>query len=227
MAAGAAPVLALAQDATGGPRRVLDTRRADGAGQPGRLRPPGTIKLKATFPNAQHRLWPGGFVSVRLRTEVARDAIVVPPSAIQRGPRGPYVFVIGAENTAKRQQVSVGMRTRRRRSSPTVLSPGIRWWWTGLPGWPTAPRWRSRNRMRMRQRCPNSRQRRGPTGSMRAGRGGERTAPPVVPPLVMRLPVMAQPVMAQPVMARLVMARLVLATYRRTCRYRWPGQAGP
>ena len=68
----------------------------------------GTIKLKATFPNAQHRLWPGGFVSVRLRTEVARDAIVVPPSAIQRGPRGPYVFVIGADNTAKRQQVTVG-----------------------------------------------------------------------------------------------------------------------
>ena len=66
----------------------------------------GTIKLKATFPNSAASLWPGGFVSVRLRTEVAKGAIVVPPSAIQRGPRGPYVFVIGSDNTAKRQQVT-------------------------------------------------------------------------------------------------------------------------
>jgi multidrug efflux system membrane fusion protein len=107
MAAGPAPVLALAQDAAGGAPRVLDSgtltvldNQVDST--------TGTIKLKAAFPNVQHRLWPGGFVSVRLRTEVARDAIVVPPSAIQRGPRGPYVFVIGSDNTAKRQQVSVG-----------------------------------------------------------------------------------------------------------------------
>jgi multidrug efflux system membrane fusion protein len=107
MAAGPAPVLALAQDAAGGAPKVLDTgtltvldNQVDST--------TGTIKLKAAFPNAQHRLWPGGFVSVRLRTEVAKDAIVVPPSAIQRGPRGPYVFVIGSDGTAKRQQVTVG-----------------------------------------------------------------------------------------------------------------------
>ncbi len=107
MAEGPAPVLALAQDAAGGAPKVLDTgtltvldNQVDST--------TGTIKLKAAFPNAQHRLWPGGFVSVRLRTEVAKDAIVVPPSAIQRGPRGPYVFVIGTDNTAKRQPVTVG-----------------------------------------------------------------------------------------------------------------------
>ena len=107
MAAGPAPVLALAQDAAGGAPKVLDTgtltvldNQVDST--------TGTIKLKAAFPNAQHRLWPGGFVSVRLRTEVAKNAIVVPPSAIQRGPRGPYVFVIGSDSTAKRQQVTVG-----------------------------------------------------------------------------------------------------------------------
>ncbi len=107
MAAGPAPVLALAQDATGGPPRLLDSgvlavldNQVDST--------TGTIKLKATFPNQQHRLWPGGFVSVRLRTEVAKDALVVPPSAIQRGPRGPYVFVIGPDSTAKRRLVTVG-----------------------------------------------------------------------------------------------------------------------
>jgi multidrug efflux system membrane fusion protein len=107
MADGNAPVLAFAQDATGGAAKLLDTGTLtvlDNQVDP----TTGTIKLKAVFPNAQHRLWPGGFVSVRLRSEIARQAIVVPPSAIQRGPRGPYVFVIGEDATAKRRLVTVG-----------------------------------------------------------------------------------------------------------------------
>jgi multidrug efflux system membrane fusion protein len=107
MAEGSAPVLALAQDATGGAFRLLDTgilTVLDNQVDP----TTGTIKLKAVFPNKQHRLWPGGFVSVRLRTDTAKDAIVVPPSAIQRGPRGPYVFVIGNDGAAKRQPVTIG-----------------------------------------------------------------------------------------------------------------------
>ncbi|MDR3531954.1 MAG: efflux RND transporter periplasmic adaptor subunit [Rhodopila sp.] len=98
---------ALAQDATGGASRLLDTgaltvldNQVDST--------TGTIKLKATFPNAQSRLWPGGFVNVRLQVDVAKDAVVVPPAAIQRGPRGAYVFVIGDGDTAKRQAVTVG-----------------------------------------------------------------------------------------------------------------------
>jgi multidrug efflux system membrane fusion protein len=107
MAEGDAPVLALAQDATGGAAKLLDTgtlKVLDNQVDP----TTGTIKLKAEFPNAQHRLWPGGFVSVRLRTETAHDAVVVPPSAIQRGPRGPYVFVVDEDATAHRQLVTVG-----------------------------------------------------------------------------------------------------------------------
>jgi multidrug efflux system membrane fusion protein len=107
MAEGPAPVLALAQDAPGRPARVLDTgtltvldNQVDST--------TGTIKLKATFPNAEHRLWPGGFVTVRLRTDIANGAIVVPPAAVQRGPRGSYVFVITPEHTATRQPITVG-----------------------------------------------------------------------------------------------------------------------
>jgi multidrug efflux system membrane fusion protein len=107
LAEGSPAVLALAQDATGAAAKLLDTgtltvldNQVDST--------TGTIKLKAVFPNAMHRLWPGGFVSVRLRTDTARDAVVVPPAAIQRGPRGPYVFVIGDDGSAKRQAVTVG-----------------------------------------------------------------------------------------------------------------------
>jgi multidrug efflux system membrane fusion protein len=107
MAQGSPTVLALAQDAAGGAPKVLDTgsltvldNQVDAT--------TGTIKLKAVFPNNDRRLWPGGFVSVRLRTDTAKDAVVVPPSAVQRGPRGAYVFVVGDDSAARRQAVTVG-----------------------------------------------------------------------------------------------------------------------
>jgi multidrug efflux system membrane fusion protein len=67
----------------------------------------GTIKLKATFPNKDGRLWPGGFVGVRLQVATEHAALVVPPAAIQRGPNGPYVFVASG-GSVKRQTVTVG-----------------------------------------------------------------------------------------------------------------------
>jgi multidrug efflux system membrane fusion protein len=121
MAAGNPPVLAFAQDAAGGATKLLDTGTLtvlDNQVDP----TTGTIKLKAVFPNARHLLWPGGFVSVRLRTETAKAAIVVPPSAIQRGPRGPYVFVIGADATARRQAVTVGYEDEQ----GSVISTGLK-----------------------------------------------------------------------------------------------------
>jgi len=68
----------------------------------------GTIKLKATFPNPNSTLWPGGFVGTRLRVDVAKGATVVPSAAIQRGPRGTYVYVVHPDDTVVRQQVTVG-----------------------------------------------------------------------------------------------------------------------
>ena len=67
----------------------------------------GTIKLKASFPNVQATLWPGAFVTVRLRVDLRRDAIVVPPVAVQRGPRGPYVYVLNDDQTVTRTPVTV------------------------------------------------------------------------------------------------------------------------
>jgi multidrug efflux system membrane fusion protein len=67
----------------------------------------GTIKLKATFPNRDLALWPGGFVNVKLRVETSRAALVVPPSAIQRGPAGPYVYVVRDGNTVQHRKVQI------------------------------------------------------------------------------------------------------------------------
>lgn len=102
MAAGAPEVLALVQggargEAERGVLTVLDNQ-VDPA--------TGTIKLKATFPNDNLRLWPGAFVTVRLRVETLKAAVVVPPVAVQRGPRGPYLFVAG-DSTVTRRAVTV------------------------------------------------------------------------------------------------------------------------
>lgn len=67
----------------------------------------GTIKLKANFPNERLALWPGAFVTVRLKVATRPDAVVVPPVAVQRGPAGPYVYVVGSDNIANRRAVTI------------------------------------------------------------------------------------------------------------------------
>lgn len=57
----------------------------------------GTIRLKAVFPNADLKLWPGQFVNVRLRLEIRTGCSVVPASVVQRGPEGTFAFVISNE----------------------------------------------------------------------------------------------------------------------------------
>jgi len=68
----------------------------------------GTIRLKATFPNNDLRLWPGQFVNARLLLTTRKNGLVVPASAVQRGPDGSYVFVIKADDTVEVRPVKVG-----------------------------------------------------------------------------------------------------------------------
>ncbi len=60
----------------------------------------GTVELKARFPNPDKRLWPGQFVNVSLGVQSLPNAIVIPLSAVNRGPNGQYVFVVGADRKA-------------------------------------------------------------------------------------------------------------------------------
>jgi multidrug efflux system membrane fusion protein len=54
----------------------------------------GTLKLKATFPNAHERLWPGDFVNINLLVRTEKNVLTVPSSALQRGPNGQYAYVV-------------------------------------------------------------------------------------------------------------------------------------
>ena len=84
----------------------------------------GTIKLKAIFPNAALALWPGGFVNVRLRVETVKDALTIPPVAIQRGPQGTYVYVAKADNTVERRVVQIGAQDGQTVIVTAGLTPG-------------------------------------------------------------------------------------------------------
>jgi multidrug efflux system membrane fusion protein len=67
----------------------------------------GTVQLKARFANAQHVLWPGQYVNVRLVLGRRDGALTVPQSAVQRGPDGIYVYVIDAQERAAIRPVRV------------------------------------------------------------------------------------------------------------------------
>ncbi|QYM80520.1 efflux RND transporter periplasmic adaptor subunit [Horticoccus luteus] len=66
----------------------------------------GTLRLKATFDNPDHRLWPGQFVKVRI-TLATPSVVVVPSTAVQRSQDGAYAFVVKSDHTAEERPVEV------------------------------------------------------------------------------------------------------------------------
>lgn len=81
----------------------------------------GTVRLKASFPNPEKRLWPGQFANVTLTLTVDPDAIVVPSQAVQTGAQGPYVFVVKPDSTVENRRVAVA----RTQGSESVIASGL------------------------------------------------------------------------------------------------------
>jgi multidrug efflux system membrane fusion protein len=101
LAKGPAEAIALSQDG----KTELDTGQVsvvDNQADP----TSGTVRLKALFPNSHRRLWPGTFVNVRVVTSVQHDALTVPLDAVQEGPQGQYVFVVGQDHKVAMRPVS-------------------------------------------------------------------------------------------------------------------------
>ena len=87
----------------------------------------GTIKLKATFPNADLRLWPGQFVNARLLLNVRKGSIVVPDAVIQRGPEGTFAFVIKDDQTVEVRPVKLAARSGTQvGQGETIIEDGLK-----------------------------------------------------------------------------------------------------
>ena len=67
----------------------------------------GTIHLKARFDNADERLWPGEFVSLRVILKVRPNVATVPAQTVEEGPDGHFAYIIKPDNTVERRAVDV------------------------------------------------------------------------------------------------------------------------
>jgi membrane fusion protein, multidrug efflux system len=108
--------VAIQQQMERGPLRVLAYNQDDATQlDEGRLdlidnqivQTTGTIRLRATFPNARHLLWPGELVNARLLLEARHNGLTIAASAIQQGPAGAFVWVIGPDETVQMRPVTV------------------------------------------------------------------------------------------------------------------------
>ncbi len=81
----------------------------------------GTVRLKADFPNANLQLWPGQFVNVRLLVDTLRQVVTVPAPAVQRGPSGPFVYVLQGEATVALKPVTLGQST----DTEAIIAKGV------------------------------------------------------------------------------------------------------
>jgi multidrug efflux system membrane fusion protein len=81
----------------------------------------GTLKLKAEFPNGNFQLWPGQFVNVRLKVETLSQALVIPTSAVQRGPAGTFSYVIGEGDIVAAKPVVVTQQNE----TDAVIASGL------------------------------------------------------------------------------------------------------
>jgi multidrug efflux system membrane fusion protein len=80
-----------------------------------------TLRLKALVPNPDRVLWPNAFVKARMLVETKAQALLVPAVAVQRGPQGTFVYVVGADKTAQMKPVTVGLITNGR----AVIEKGL------------------------------------------------------------------------------------------------------
>lgn len=84
----------------------------------------GTIRAKAVFPNDDRRLWPGAFVSLRMEMETVPNATVIPLVSVQRGPEGPYSFVVTMDGMVEMRRLTLGAVTQAEAVVRDGLAPG-------------------------------------------------------------------------------------------------------
>ena len=116
LAAGTVPIIATSSDGTKviaqGHLALVDNQVDQASG---------TIHMKATFQNTDNALWPGLSVATRLLVDTRKNVLVAPTDAIQHGPNGLYVFVVGKDNKVAAHDVKVGDES----AAQTVVLEGL------------------------------------------------------------------------------------------------------
>ncbi|MGE5149026.1 MAG: efflux RND transporter periplasmic adaptor subunit [Rhodospirillaceae bacterium] len=128
----------------------------------------GTIQMKARYANEDNALWPGLSVSTRLLLNTVKDATIVPQIAIQHGPDGLFVYVVGPDSKAKKQ----GVKVSEQNLQDALVSEGL---WPGQKVIVTGQS-RVQDGVLVKPSAPQ-----GKSASPAAGKMAEETPPPPAP----------------------------------------------
>jgi multidrug efflux system membrane fusion protein len=82
----------------------------------------GSIRLKATFPNQDHKLWPGQSISVRIQTSTLQHVVTIPSDGVQRGTQGLYAWMVTPDKKAELRPIEIGQND----DGKTVVTKGIK-----------------------------------------------------------------------------------------------------
>ena len=80
-----------------------------------------TLRMKALMPNENHILWPNAFVKAKMLLDTKKNAMVVPTVAVQNGPTGSFVYVVGDDQTAAMKPVTTSVAS----GDVTIISKGL------------------------------------------------------------------------------------------------------
>ncbi|MCX7070172.1 MAG: efflux RND transporter periplasmic adaptor subunit [Gammaproteobacteria bacterium] len=86
----------------------------------------GTIRLKATFANDDKALWPGQFVNMRLLVRTEADGLVIPANAVQRGPDGDFVYVVGQDSQGQPVAEKRDITVARSEAGTALIASGLK-----------------------------------------------------------------------------------------------------
>ena len=84
----------------------------------------GTIKLRASFPNEDQRLYPNQFVNVTLDVDTHSGVAIAPAAGIQRGVPGTFAYLVNADQTVSVRPVTLGVTAGERVEILSGLAPG-------------------------------------------------------------------------------------------------------
>ena len=80
--------------------------------------------MRATFDNPDSVLFPNQFVNVRLLVDTLAGVALSPNPAVQVGPSGNFVYLLTADGTVSRRDVTVGPTDGKTTTITKGLAPG-------------------------------------------------------------------------------------------------------
>src|SRR5438128_3163348 len=84
----------------------------------------GTYKLKALFDNRDNALFPNQFLNIHLLVDMKKGLTLIPVPAIQRGPQGTYVYLVGQGNVVSIRPITIAQTTGNTAGLSAGLKPG-------------------------------------------------------------------------------------------------------